>query len=52
MKCHFQLSFRIRHQAGARKQAGLELNGTEQLLVGAGDVNILGGNMKAIKKNT
>jgi hypothetical protein len=31
---------------------GLQLNGTHQLLAYADDVNILGGNVHAVKKNT
>jgi hypothetical protein len=33
-------------------QDGLKLNGTHQLLVCVGDVNILGGSLHGIKKNT
>jgi hypothetical protein len=33
-------------------QEGLKLNGTHQLLVYADDVNILGGSMHTVRKNT
>jgi hypothetical protein len=45
-----QLSFRIRHQEDPRRKGGLELNGTHQLLVCAGDVNLLGENINIIEK--
>jgi hypothetical protein len=35
-----------------KNQMGLKLNGTHQLLAYADDVNLLGGNIKAIKRNT
>jgi hypothetical protein len=34
------------------KQEGLKLNGTHQLLVYVEDVNVLGGSMHNIRKNT
>jgi hypothetical protein len=34
------------------KLDGLKLNGKHQLLFYAGDVNILGGNVRTMKKNT
>jgi len=34
------------------KQDGLKLNGTHQLLVNADDVNVLGGSIHTIMKNT
>jgi hypothetical protein len=37
---------------GSGKPDGLRLNGTHQLLVYTDDVNILGGSMCTIKKNT
>jgi hypothetical protein len=49
---HFQLCFRICNQEGPRKSGRLELIGTHQLLVYADDVNVLGKNTNAIRKNT
>ena len=45
-----------RHCFSTRKvqvyQDGLKLNGTHQLLIYANDVNVLGGSLHTIKKNT
>jgi hypothetical protein len=48
--CNFALKYAIRRfQAN---QDGLKLNGIHQLLIYTVDVNILGGNIHSIKKNT
>jgi hypothetical protein len=47
---NFALEYAIRRVRV--NQGGLKLNGAHQLLVYAGDVNILGGSMHSIMKNT
>ena len=46
----FNLEFAIRRVQV--NQDGLKLNGTHQLLVYGGDVNIVGGSVRTIEKNT
>jgi hypothetical protein len=48
----FQLCFKVYDLEGLEIHVGLKLNGTHKLLAYADDVDVLGDNMDAIKKNT
>jgi len=48
----FQVFFRICHLEVRVNQEGLKLNGSHQILVYADDVNILGGSVHTLRKNT
>jgi hypothetical protein len=56
MKCFFATTFELYFKYAVRKvqenQVALKLNGKHQLLVYAGDLNLLGDNIDTIKTNT
>jgi hypothetical protein len=47
----FRHKFGICHDEGQKNQQEMELNGKQQFLVYADDVNMLGGNINIINKN-
>jgi hypothetical protein len=48
----FNFAQQYAFRTGEANQVGLKLNETHQLLVYADDVNILGGNIHSVRKNT
>jgi hypothetical protein len=48
----FNFTLHYATKTGQENQVGLKLNGTHQLLAYAADVNLLGRNVNALKKNT
>ena len=48
---YFSTLLKVRHQEGSGKKDGFKLNGTDQLLAYADDVNILVGSIYTVKEN-